>query len=172
MWSRTFKFTLLTGYYVLVSGPTIYNSNVAVLIWKSDGSRRWSVTEAAITSFKRHWSCLKLPASSSPLVHTSVLFSLMSCMYGHTSAQSVCLHGAALGLFMELSCKPGAGNSCGAPTHPSGPRAPKLGKCHRFVNALFPLLLSLLIPLLQAGGVQALVTSWDFSDIKVLKRRI
>lgn len=153
MWIRIFKFRNLTEYYVLVFGLTIYHSNVAVLIWKSDGSKRWSVTEGAITSFKRHWSCLKLPGSSSSVIHTSVLFSLMSCMYGDTSAQRVCLHGAALGLFMELSCKPGSGNSCAAPTHPSGPtRAPKLGKWHRFVNALFPLLLSLLIPLLQAGG--------------------
>lgn len=153
MWIRTFKCSHLTEYYVLVFGLTIYKSNVAVLMWKSDGSKRCSVTEGAITSFNRHWSCLKLPGSSSFVIHASVLFSLMSCMYGDTSAQRVCLHGAALGLFMELSCKPGAGNSCGAPTHPSGPTtALKLGKCHRFVNALFPLLLSLLIPLLQDGG--------------------
>lgn len=152
MWIGTFKFSHLTEYYMLVFGLTISNSNVAMLIWTCDGSERWCVTEEAITSFKRRWSCLELPGSSSSVIHTSVLFSLMSCMYGDTSAQHVCLHGAALWLFMELSCKPGAGNSCGAPAHPSGPRALKLGKCHRFVNALVPPPLSLLIPLLQAGG--------------------
>lgn len=152
MWIRTFKFGYLTEYYVLVFGLTISNSNVAVLIWKGNGSECWPVTEEAITSFKRRLSCLELPGSSSSVIHTSLLFSLMSCMYGDTSAQCVCLHGAALWLFMELSCKPGAGNSCGAPAHPGGPRALKLGKCHRFVNALVPPPLSLLIPPLQAGG--------------------
>lgn len=143
---RTFKFGHLTEYYVLVFGLPVYNCNVAVLMWQS-------AAEGAITSFKRHWSCLKLPGSSSSVIHTSVLFSLMSCMYGDTSARRVCLHGAALGLFLELSCKPGAGNSCGAPAHPGGPaRALQLGKCHRFANALFPLPLSLLLPLLQAEG--------------------
>lgn len=37
------------------------------------------------------------------------------------------------------------GNSCEAPSHSLGPaRALNLGKCHQFVNALFPPLLSLL----------------------------
>lgn len=83
-------------------------------------------------------------------------------MYGDTSARRVCPHGAALGLFMALSCAPGAGNSCGAPTHPGGPTgALELGKCHRLVNALFPLLLSLLTLrcTVYRAGVQALVTT-------------
>lgn len=111
---------------------------VGLKVWRERG---WAATQGELTSFKQRWSAPKLPGSSSSVTHTSVLFSLMSCMYGDTSARRVYLHGAALGLFMELSCAPGAGNSCGAPTHPSGPTgALELGKCHRSVNALFPLL--------------------------------
>lgn len=119
----------------------MYNSVVVVL-----PSLRRCVA-GQMTSFKHPWSALKLPGCSSCHSHKCPVLPRCLCMCGDTRAQRVCPHGAALELFMALSCTPGAGNSCGVPAHPSGPTgAQKPGKCHRFVNALFPLLLSLLTP--------------------------
>lgn len=66
----------------------------------------------------------------------------------HKRAACLSAHGSSQAFYGAVIQARG-GDSCGSPSHSISPTgALKLGKCHQFGNALFPLLLSLLIPLL------------------------
>lgn len=99
-------------------------------------------------------------------------FSLKSRLYWDTSTQHVCLHRAGLGLFMELSSRPGEGTAVEPHLAPSAPS--ELHWTPANVISLLMLLLSLLSLCSMArsfywGSVSGhVVRLWSYTTIKTL----